>query len=43
MNVYFQSLQKANMPTKSEITVDEEEFKLLNNKFTTDERISLLN
>ena len=31
------------MPTKSEVFVDDEEFKMLNNKFTTDERIALLN
>lgn len=43
MNVFMQSLTKANMPTKSEVIVDDEEFKMLNTKFSADERINMLN
>ena len=42
-NVFNHTLQKANTLLKnSEITIDDEEFKLLNHKFSADERISML-
>jgi len=43
MNVFMQSLNKANMPTKTEVVIDDEEFKMLNTKFSADERINMLN
>jgi len=43
MNVFMQSLNKANMPTKTEVVIDDEEFKMLNSKFSLDERINMLN
>ena len=42
-NVFNQTLKKANDLLKaSEVTIDEEDFKLLNHKFSPDERIELL-
>lgn len=43
MNVFMQSLEKANMPTKSEVTIDEDDYRLLNTKFTAEERIQMMN
>ena len=42
-NVFNQTLQKANALLKtSEVTIDDEDFKLLNHKFSADERIAML-
>ena len=42
-NVFNQMLRKANALLKgSEVTIDEEDFKLLNHKFSPDERIEML-
>ena len=43
MNVFMQSLTKANMTIKTEVVIDDEEFKMLNTKFSADERINMLN
>lgn len=43
LNIFMQSLAKANMPTKTDVVIDDEEFKMLNTKFSADERINMLN
>ena len=43
MNILMQALAKSNLPTKTDIRIEEEEYKLLNQKFTIDDRVNLIN
>lgn len=42
MAIFMEALKKVNIPKQREAKIEDEEYRLLNNKYTVDDRIKLL-